>query len=134
MALLKCCVCKQMKEETTFPRNKNRQTGRCVRCKDCNNKRTRIERAKLKFDIISHYSNKECKCSCCGDAHLEFLTIDHIKGGGLAHRTKLGGASYFYLWLKHNHYPEGFRVLCMNCNWVIGKYGYCPHERERTIA
>jgi hypothetical protein len=29
---------------------------------------------------------------------------------------------------KHG-YPEGFQVLCMNCNW--GRYrngGVCPHE------
>lgn len=35
-----------------------------------------------------------------------------------------------YYWLKRNHYPPGFRVLCSNCNFARGKYGHCPHERE----
>jgi hypothetical protein len=32
-----------------------------------------------------------------------------------------------YLYLRANHYPLGYRVLCMNCNFAIGHYGYCPH-------
>jgi len=32
-------------------------------------------------------------------------------------------------WLKKNNYPDGFQVLCMNCN--LGKQrnnGVCPHH------
>jgi hypothetical protein len=63
---------------------------------------------------------------------MEFLAIDHIDGGGEKHRRtisdgkRLCGLS-FYLWLKRNNWPSGFRVLCHNCNFSFGAYGYCPH-------
>jgi hypothetical protein len=34
-----------------------------------------------------------------------------------------------YVWLRDNGWPEGYRVLCHNCNSARGLYGYCPHER-----
>ena len=81
-------------------------------------------------------------CACCGESHFEFMSIDHISGGGNIHRKKLrggdgnsgGGGVRLYLWLKRNNYPKGFRVLCRNCNSAHGELGYCPHERERVDA
>ena len=71
------------------------------------------------------------RCSCCAEHRKEFLTIDHINGGGNKHRKRIGGAGApFYRWLKKRNYPVGFRVLCMNCNFAIGVYGYCPHQRS----
>jgi hypothetical protein len=37
----------------------------------------------------------------------------------------------FFAWLKRQGWPEGFQVLCHNCNSSKGYYGYCPHEKER---
>ena len=31
-------------------------------------------------------------------------------------------------WLKKNDYPDGFEVLCWNCNLTKGSFGHCPHE------
>ena len=31
-------------------------------------------------------------------------------------------------WLLRHGFPEGFRVLCHNCNQAIGVYGACPHQ------
>lgn len=75
-------------------------------------------------------------CACCGEEHLEFLTIDHINGGGREHRKQSGAVGkYFYIWLRKQGYPQGeLRVLCFNCNCSYGFYGYCPHERERERA
>lgn len=72
------------------------------------------------------------RCACCGDDHLEFLSIDHINGDGAQHRRQMtNGRSRvygnIYGWLKTNGFPPGFRVLCMNCNFSLGKHGYCPH-------
>lgn len=73
-------------------------------------------------------------CACCGAKQVEFLTIDHIHGGGAKHRRSLGGgslsggASKLYSWLRRNGFPEGYRVLCQNCNFSRGVFGYCPHE------
>ena len=67
-------------------------------------------------------------CACCGEDQELFLTIDHVNGDGAAHRRELG-KRVIYGWLKEHGYPEGFRVLCQNCNagrWRNG--GVCPHE------
>ena len=86
----------------------------------------------LKIKVINHYSNGSMECSCCGENIIEFLTIDHINGGGRKHLKQLGPGN-FYTWLIKNNYPEGFRVLCLNCNFANGQLGYCPHqERENS--
>ena len=86
-------------------------------------KKSRVRKTR----IISEYGGR---CCCCGDTHFEFLTIDHINGGGLQHRREIGRGN-FYNWLKQNGYPKsGFRLLCMNCNFAVGHYGACPHQTE----
>ena len=84
-----------------------------------------------KFKVVEHYSSGTMECACCGVHYLEFLTIDHINGGGNRQRKKLfrhgGGGSKFYRWLISNCFPKGFRVLCNNCNNSLGNFGYCPH-------
>lgn len=56
--------------------------------------------------------------------------IDHVNGGGNAHRRSIGGTTActvrFYRWLEVNNYPEGFQVLCHNCNFAKS-HGGCPH-------
>jgi hypothetical protein len=50
---------------------------------------------------------------------MDALTIDHIKGNGAEERRRLAKqarGSRFYLWLKRHGYPEGYQVLCFNCN------------------
>jgi len=98
----------------------------------------RVQR--LKVETFAAYGG--AVCACCGDTHTEFLTIDHIDGGGAEHRRQLAkergwkdtvpgtamSGKQFYLWLRRNGYPSGFRVLCMNCNFSFGHFGYCPHR------
>ena len=86
-------------------------------------------RQKIKIKIFSHYG---WKCACCGETRKEFLTIDHINGGGTKHRKETGGGLGFYYWLIRNGFPKEYRTLCMNCNFALGKYKYCPHERENV--
>lgn len=74
------------------------------------------------------------KCVCCGADRLEFLSVDHINNDGSNHRKEIGGAKAIYRWLKKNNYPEGFQVLCMNCNCAKSWYGICPHEKDRKAA
>jgi hypothetical protein len=87
-------------------------------------------RIREKTDAIAAYGGK---CACCGETEPDFLAIDHVGGGGKAHRENANGVGKrFYAWLRRNGYPQdGLRVLCNNCNMSIGLYGYCPHERER---
>jgi len=85
--------------------------------------------AELRREVLSHYSGGDMQCACCGEKIDEFLTIDHVGGGGAEHRRLGLRGVAFYLWLKRNEYPDGFRVLCMNCNFSIGIKGYCPHQK-----
>ena len=102
----------------------------------------------VRLECLQHYSGKEIpECRCCGETIIEFLHLDHVAGDGAAHRRKIGmpqgvaeqkhrvniGGNGLPYWLKKNNWPEGFQVLCANCNVGkrIGKY--CPHEIERGI-
>ncbi len=87
-------------------------------------------RKKERANAISHYGDK---CVCCGETIFEFLSIDHINGGGSKHRKelKLQGTN-FYRWLRDNNYPSGYRVLCYNCNLSLGFNGYCPHNKNEV--
>ena len=68
----------------------------------------------LKLEAITSYGGK---CSLCGETHPEFLTIDHINGGGTRHRAEVGRGWAFYTHLKRLGWPtDTYRVLCANCN------------------
>jgi hypothetical protein len=87
-------------------------------------------RQKLRHDVLVHYSGGLPTCSCCGEKHEEFLSIDHINGDGADHRRMIGGWGTIYRWLIDNDFPPGFQVLCMNCNFAKGHaYGGCPHKK-----
>jgi hypothetical protein len=89
--------------------------------------------SKIRADVLRKYSNGSVPmCACCGDTEDVFLCIDHIDGGGNAHRRKIGkprGGFGFYLWLIKKNYPDGFQVLCHNCNFAKHILGRCPHEK-----
>jgi hypothetical protein len=66
--------------------------------------------------VFDHYG---WACACCGAT--ENLTIDHVNGGGRAHRLTLfgnaeQGGTHFWRWLADQGFPEGFQTLCMPCN------------------
>jgi len=84
---------------------------------------TNLERKKL---VLSYYGGR---CACCGEIRYEFLCIDHIEGGGNKHKKERNNAP-IYGWLVKHDFPEGFRVLCWNCNSSLGAFGYCPHQLE----
>ncbi len=95
--------------------------------KSIKNNRTRYRDRRLR--TIEHYGNQ---CACCGELKIEFLALDHINGGGLQHRKELAKKNMnIYEYLTKNDFPEGYRVLCHNCNSSFDHYGYCAHEIER---
>ena len=90
-----------------------------------NAEHARIYSKILREGVIKEYGKK---CRCCGVIEIEFLTIDHINGGGNKHRKEIG-ESNMYKWLKKQGFPkEGFQILCMNCNWATRNKGICPHK------
>jgi len=69
-----------------------------------------------KLEVLSYYSVKSYPiCARCEVTDMDVLCIDHINGGGHKHRTKIGCWG-ICSWLKRNNYPEGYQVLCANCN------------------
>lgn len=73
-----------------------------------------------KFITIFHYTEGRMMCQNCDEDIIELLTIDHIEGGGNKHRKETGKAN-LYVWLRKNNYPQGFQILCYNCNLVKPK-------------
>ena len=86
----------------------------------------------LRQTALVRYSGSVPSCACCAETHTEFLAIDHIGGGGSQHRKTMA-ASSIYTWLKRQGYPDGYRVLCHNCNFAIRFGDPCPHEREKIV-
>ncbi len=119
-----CPSCKQIKPALSYYTNPCCKDGLQRTCKDCR----RAERYSRKRRVIDHYSNGSNQCACCGESTYEFLTIDHVDGGGSNHRKQIGTSIIAYL-IRHN-FPHGYQILCFNCNVSKGFYGYCPHESK----
>ena len=142
-------VCRECKRELdldqNFYTNKDCKDGHTPTCKICYKSSrkdyyylrggretikvsSKILRDKLKEEVLQHYGGV---CACCGIIESAFLSIDHVNGGGTKQRKALGfGGSAFYTWLRKMGFPEGFQVLCHNCN--MGRHvngGVCPHKR-----
>lgn len=87
-------------------------------------KRTTREKRQVRLEVLAHYGGE---CQCCHTDLEEFLTVDHIEGGGGQHRKEIPSGN-IYRWLRREGFPSGFRVLCLNCNSAIHFYGECPHQ------
>lgn len=104
----------------------------CKECaKECHDNASvsqKVKRQESKVIVFKHYGN--CKCQCCGESDVRFLTIDHVNGGGSSHRLKLRkGGWNFCRWLIRNKFPTGYAILCFNCNCGRGANGgICPHK------
>lgn len=136
----------QKKREKIRTRNRYKAQGSCwdcgspphlgmSRCERCL-ERARISRETAKIEMLEQYGKV---CACCGESEPTFLTLDHINGGGNAHRRAIMnghtvGGPAFYAKLKKLGWPAGLQVLCFNCNWAKGKFPECPHERQRRLA
>jgi hypothetical protein len=97
----------------------------CAKCLDAHRKLDRESYKRLKKAVFEHYGG--FVCAGCGFDDQRCLSIDHIKNDGAEHRrslqkqfgqTQLFAGRAFYSWLKRSGFPEGFQVLCMNCQWI----------------
>ena len=140
---MRCSKCKEDKNEESFYRRSDRPKSRQSRCKSCVSNKdlpwnalrykaaiTRKSTRKLRKEVLLHYSDGLLKCNCCGESNYEFLTLDHIHGNGRKHRESLGNhGTAVFRDLRKNNYPEGYQILCYNCNCGRAKNnGVCPHE------
>lgn len=74
-------------------------------------------RARKRLVCLVRYSQDPPTCIACGYRDLRALSLDHLRGGGRADRGQLGGTR-FYDRLKREGFPDGFQVLCMNCQFI----------------
>ena len=84
-----------------------------------------LKRYFLKMEVMAYYSQHEPpQCANPFGIHqlpftiLEALTIDHMDDDGAQKRKQEGHGYQFYLWLKKHNYPDGYQVLCWNCQWI----------------
>ena len=86
-------------------------------------------RARYKLDVLSYYTtdiNGKPVCGKCGFDDIRALCLDHINNDGQEHREMMSGKKHgrgssgnaAYRWIKKNNYPNGFQVLCANCNMI----------------
>lgn len=90
----------------------------------------------LKLRVLNHYSDGQCICKKCDFADPRALCIDHIKGDGAEHRREIGRGIAVYTWLERNGYPEGFQVLCLNCNHLkaYDEGEFTSHKKPRRTV
>ena len=115
-----------------------RRRANHARHREQDNAYIRVRNAADRLNVFNAYGGP--RCVCCSETTNEFLTLDHIGGDGALHRRQIGKqGNSFYRYLKAQGFPPGFRVLCMNCNFALGRFGYCPHgnvkvEPEQAIT
>jgi len=89
-------------------------------------KRRKIYHQRLKQAVLDAYGN--C-CACCGESDPGFLSVDHVNGGGRAHRKAIGGTVMLWLDIARRGFPPDFQLLCFNCNLGRALNGsICPHK------
>ena len=115
----RCGKCRKVKPLDDFYA-RSPEGGHRSACKTCfenqGGRRSRASLARLRAAVLGRYGNR---CACCGTT--DDLTIDHVGGGGQAHRIALFGRSdtgsaAFYRWLIAQGFPPGYQTLCRPCN------------------
>jgi len=73
---------------------------------------------RYKLAALGAYSNGRLACASCGYDNVDALALDHVNDDGAAWRKQHGvtGGANTYHKLYQLGYPEGFQVLCANCN------------------
>ena len=101
-------------------------------CKACQPTARRLNTnkqiTKLRLKLIKFYGGI---CACCREAREAFLCLDHINGGGHAHRKLVKGGTHT-IWrdaLKPGK-ETIYRLLCYNCNMATRWGATCPHQIE----
>jgi hypothetical protein len=102
------------------------------------------QRLKILQAYSKRLSNSDVPCcNCCGlNEYLDFLALDHIIGKkqmdsipelvAIGYSSKLVTKELFS-WIIDNNFPDGFQILCHNCNFAKGyprNNGKCPLENK----
>lgn len=125
-------------------KNNNFPSGYQILCHNCNwlkwvetartNRKPRHKSAPYVYryreigrsEAMRHYGSA---CACCGLDDKRCLDFDHLDGCGSEHRSREGNEVVHVLWrwLRDRGYPNGFQLLCRNCNMSKHILGRCEH-------
>lgn len=137
--MTRCGKCRKYRPDSDFHASRGRDRSYCKQCARERSRQWRVDnadqlqerRVRLKTEVMEQYGGGHC--ACCEEDELAFLTLDHVNGGGNAHRRLAygrGGVT-FYAWLKDSGWPDDppLQVLCSNCNAGRQAHGgVCPHQ------
>lgn len=114
-----CSVCKERKNVNEFYKL-SRRSGKEVMpaCKKCASSRTKKDAKRIRLDVLMAYSSDKLECCHCGEDRVDVLDLDHIDGNGNEERKKFKTSRRLFKFLIDNNYPDGYRVLCRNSNWL----------------
>lgn len=108
-----CILCKRTSHVAW---HKHPEYGRI--CGSCSH---HLRNKAIKLETLLHYSKGKLSCNNCRySKNINALELDHIQGGGNKSRKELnseGGTNYMSK-LKKRGFPEGYQVLCANCNKI----------------
>ncbi len=96
------------------------------------NKKQRNRCRMRRSAVIFQYGNR---CAQCGEDDYNKLTIDHVNGGGNAHRKEIRNCIVDYLY-NNLIDRDGYQVLCYNCNCsknVTYKDKYALRDKKLVI-
>lgn len=135
-----CSACQTFRPTSEFSRKQQSLVGQ-AQCKSCKRRKRKAFYAENPGKHMAHKAYQRAAglrfkalaisgyggvCACCGEDVFDLLSIDHIEGGGRAHKKELNRSTIFR-WLVKNNYPSGFRVLCFDCN-CANYNGSCGHK------
>jgi hypothetical protein len=109
-----CPRCERELELAAFPPNAGRRDGLSGYCRECRATYNREREARYRAAVIALLGGE---CVRCFIADPRVLAIDHIGGGGSAARRR-GGRKQTQFYKDVLAAPDGYQLLCHNCNWV----------------
>lgn len=109
---------------------KRRRDLSTVELRQRNAERERNRHAAYRNIVVEAYGKV---CACCGESETLFLEIDHENNDGFKHRKEIGtSARALVYWLIQHDFPDGFQLLCSNCNQGKKRNGgICPHQLKK---
>lgn len=130
----RCAACSLISNKTSYDKNPASRVASTAKWRANNPRRFNAymaeRRQRIKADLVAGYGGK---CTCCGETAIEFLTLEHLHGGGRAHRRSKDSLAIFNEVIRAG-FPKEYTILCMNCNFAK-RYGKeCPHVTTGTNA
>ena len=113
-----CPKCKIEKDIDGFCGDKYSKDKHQGICKVCDSKKGSDLRKLQRQIVIGFYTKGQFKCDICPENRLAVLDLDHKEGDGCQERKEKKTSQKIYSDIIKNKFPNKYRVLCRNCNWI----------------